>query len=94
MSKMLAIAKACIQGSQQQWTGRSVLLPVGSTEGVDNLLDLGTHLVFLLPQLHIPFMLLFNHSVVSNSVTPWTAACQASLSILYHLQELAQIHIH
>ena len=23
----------------------------------------------------------FNHSVVSNSVTPWTAACQASLSI-------------
>ena len=24
--------------------------------------------------------LLFSHSVVSNSVTPWTAACQASLS--------------
>ena len=23
----------------------------------------------------------FSHSVVSNSVTPWTAACQASLSI-------------
>ena len=23
----------------------------------------------------------FNHSVVSNSATPWTAACQASLSI-------------
>ena len=25
-------------------------------------------------------LLLFSHSVVSNSVTPWTAACQASLS--------------
>ena len=25
-------------------------------------------------------MLLFSHSVMSNSVTPWTAACQASLS--------------
>ena len=24
----------------------------------------------------------FSHSVVSNSVTPWTAACQASLSII------------
>ena len=26
-------------------------------------------------------LLLFNHSVVSDSATPWTAACQASLSI-------------
>ena len=26
-------------------------------------------------------MLLFSHSVLSNSATPWTAACQASLSI-------------
>ena len=25
-------------------------------------------------------LLLFNHSVVSDSATPWTAACQASLS--------------
>ena len=25
-------------------------------------------------------MLLFSHSVLSNSATPWTAACQASLS--------------
>ena len=27
------------------------------------------------------FSVQFGHSVVSNSVTPWTAACQASLSI-------------
>ena len=26
------------------------------------------------------YLLLFSHSVMSNSVTPWTTACQASLS--------------
>ena len=34
----------------------------------------------------------FSHSIMSNSVTPWTAACQASLSI--KLPELVQIHVH
>ena len=34
----------------------------------------------------------FSRSVVSNSVTPWTAARQASLSI--NNPELAQTHVH
>ena len=32
-------------------------------------------------RLWIPEVLLFTNSVMSNSATPWTAACQASLSI-------------
>ena len=36
----------------------------------------------------------FSHSVVSDSVTPWTAARQASLSILHQLLEFAQTHVH
>ena len=35
------------------------------------------HLVFMS---HQPSLLLFGCSVMSDSVTPWTAACQASLS--------------
>ena len=34
----------------------------------------------------------FSHSVVSHSVTPWTVAHQASLSITN--PELAQTHVH
>ena len=36
--------------------------------------------------------LLFRSSAVSHSVTPWTAACQAS--VLHHLPEFAQTHAH
>ena len=37
-------------------------------------------------------MFQFSHSVVSNSATPWTAACQASLSII-NCQSLHN-HVH
>ena len=37
-------------------------------------------------------LLQFSCSVVSDSVTPWTAACQASLSIIN--SEFAQTHVH
>ena len=35
----------------------------------------------------------FSGSVVSNSATPWTSACQASLSIT-NSQEFTQTHVH
>ena len=35
----------------------------------------------------------FSHSVMSDSATPWTAACQASLSIL-QFPEFTQTHVH
>ena len=34
-----------------------------------------------IPVWQIMLLLLFSHPVLSDSVTPWTAACQASLSI-------------
>ena len=37
-------------------------------------------------------LLLISHSVVSNSATPWTAACH--FPVLHHLPELAQTHVH
>ena len=39
------------------------------------------------------FLLLFSHSLVSNSATPWTAACQTSLSftITWNLLKLMSI---
>ena len=40
---------------------------------------LQSSLVLIQPCLSLP-LLVFSHSVVSDSVTPWTAACQASLS--------------
>ena len=39
-------------------------------------------------------LLLFSRSVVSDSVTPWTAARQASLSFTNYLQEFAQTQVH
>ena len=36
--------------------------------------------------------LLFHHPVVSSSVTSWTAACQASLSLT--ISQFAQVHFH
>ena len=36
--------------------------------------------------------MLFSHPVMSNSVTPWTAARQASVP--HHLLEFAQVHVH
>ena len=39
------------------------------------------------------FLLLFSRSVVSDSAAPWTAACQASLSITNYV-ELTQTHVH
>ena len=52
------------------WGSSSRPLPLTS--------DVGVKLSFCL--ISIPWMLFFSHSVVSNSVTPWTAAHQASLS--------------
>ena len=40
-----------------------------------------------------PHLLLFSRSVMSDSVSPWTAACQAFL-VLNHLLESAQTHVH
>ena len=39
-------------------------------------------------------LFLFILNVVSDSATPWTATCQASLSFLHCLLEFAQIHVH
>ena len=39
------------------------------------------------------FSVLFSHSVMSNSVTPWTAACQSSLSITNSLSLLKLMSI-
>ena len=36
----------------------------------------------------------FSSSVASDPVTPWTAACQASLSIINSLPEFTQTHVH
>ena len=36
-------------------------------------------------------VLLFSYSVMSNSATPWTAACQAS-PVLHYLPKFAQTH--
>ena len=36
----------------------------------------------------------FSHSVMSNSVTPWTEACQASLSIKTHFKFKANIGLY
>ena len=40
-----------------------------------------------------PSLLQFSHSVVSNSVTPWTSARQASLSIANSQSFLAALHV-
>ena len=37
-------------------------------------------------------IMLFSHKVLPNSATPWTAACQDSLS--FTISEFAQIHVH
>ena len=36
----------------------------------------------------------FSCSVISDSATPWTAACQSSLSITNQLPEFIQTHVH
>ena len=43
--------------------------------------------------LYTILLLSFSHSVVSNSETPWTAACQASLSIIISQSLLKPIFI-
>ena len=39
-------------------------------------------------------LVLFTRQVVSDSLTPWTAACHASFPVLHYFQEFAQIHVH
>ena len=58
----------------------------------EEVLSLGSTGKTLLPLTH-PLLLLFSPSVVSDSVTPWTAAGQASLSFTISLS-LLKIHAH
>ena len=52
---------------------------------------LGNHYMSL--NLYVSW-LLFRHSVMSDSVTPWNAARQACFPVLCRLPESAQIHVH
>ena len=41
----------------------------------------------------VSFLLLFTHSVMSDSAIPWTCSTSGFL-VLHHLTELAQAHVH
>ena len=57
-----------------------------------------THIYFIYVYTHIYYMDVssaqFGHSVVSNSATPWSAACQASLSITNFQSPPKRMSIH
>ena len=70
-----------VQTDAPTWAG-----PVPSfLKGLKVCLFFGMSLAPLLPLLLI--LLLFSRSVVSDSATPWTAACQAPLSMGFSRQE-------
>ena len=67
-------------------------LPKGTQLGTDRKLELQT-VHFNVHVLLFTIVVIQSLSRVQLVVTPWTAACQASL-VPHHLPELAQTHVH
>ena len=70
-------------------------LNVGECYLTGHLWSLGSScLECCIERLWILIRLFFGHAVVSDSVTPWTAACTPGFPVLHYLPEFAQTHVH